>query len=94
MDQPGGKKYVTADLVQADYLQEVTLTSQLFMHAHQEFKSLAIHVAYGLAVQDDIAPLLIDTLIKGGLKFFAILIGKGLFGRQNRSATYSGYRYF
>jgi hypothetical protein len=58
MNQPGSKKYVTANVVQADYLQAVTLIPQLFVHAYQEFKGLAIHVAYSLAVQDDIAPLL------------------------------------
>jgi hypothetical protein len=66
MDQPGCKENVTANIAQTNYFQYIASISQLFMHSHQEFQSFAVHEDYRLAVQDDVASLLVDTFIKGG----------------------------
>jgi hypothetical protein len=39
-------------------------------------ESFTVHEGYGLAVQNNICPLVIEALIKGGFEFFAGFIGQ------------------
>jgi hypothetical protein len=74
MDEPGCHEYVQANIVQADYLEQIASISQLLMHSHQKLKGFTIHIGHSLTVQDNIRPLLADTFLKGGFQFVAILV--------------------